>query len=208
MRLWTLQGIEIYDQLQCEGVAYCTKPSMGDEPMFMRAYHWMADQMRRRIGDPPIDGIEFPLWAWYQYNSAKSNKPPKSLHDACDGVSVYMEIELPDKDVLLSDFSDWHCALNQGPMDDWKRIWKKMDREAEEAGRKLDLDDYSPELQKEIEKSWEGVFDLDRCPKEKYCRHRRNRSIQATFRVLKPEHIISVEFLEKKGNVIKQIAYK
>ena len=65
MRLWTLQGIEIYEMLQRDGVAYCTKPSWGDEPQFMRAYHWMADQMRRRIGEPPIKGIEFPMWAWY-----------------------------------------------------------------------------------------------------------------------------------------------
>ena len=43
MRLWTIQGIEIYEQLQREVVSYCTKPSMGDEPTFMRAYHWMAE---------------------------------------------------------------------------------------------------------------------------------------------------------------------
>lgn len=27
MRLWTIQGIEIYEQLQRDGVAYCTKPA-------------------------------------------------------------------------------------------------------------------------------------------------------------------------------------
>ena len=208
MRLWTLQGIEIYEQLQRDGVTYCTKPSYPeDEPTILRAYHWMTEQMRRRIGEPPIPGIEFPMWAWYQYNSAKSNKPPRSLHDAPDGVSAYMEIELPDKDVLLSDFSEWHCVLNQGPIDDWKRIWKKMEWEAKEAGRRLlDLDDYSLELQKEIEKSWEGVFDLDRCMKEKCFKHRRNRSIQATFWLLRSEHVASVELLEKKDDVIRRIA--
>ncbi len=205
MRLWTLQGIEIYEMLQRDGVAYCTKPSWGDEPQFMRAYHWMADQMRRRIGEPPIKGIEFPMWAWYQYNSAKSNKPPRSLHDAGDGLSAYMEIEIPDKEVLLSGFSSWHSVLNEGPIDDWKRIWRQMERLEKEAGRRMMFDDYPLELQKEIEKSWEGVFDLDRWKKEKYYKHRRNLSIQATFWLLKPEHIVSVEILEKKGNVIKRI---
>ena len=205
MRLWTLQGIEIYEQLQHEGVAYCTRPSWADEPRFIRAYHWMAEQMRQRIGEPPIKGIEFPMWAWYQYNSAKSNKPTRSLHDADDGLSAYMEIEIPDQDVILSDFNAWHAVLNEGPIDDWKRIFKKIDQLEKEAGRRLFFDDYPLDLQKEMEKSWEGVFDLDRWKKEKYCRHRRNLSIQATFWLLKPEHIVSVEILEKKGNVIKRI---
>lgn len=83
--------------MQRDGIAYCTKPSMGDEPTFVHAYHWMTEQMRKRIGEPPIKGIEYPLWAWYQYNSAKSNKPPRSLHDACEGISAYIEIEIPER---------------------------------------------------------------------------------------------------------------
>ena len=71
MRLWTIQGIELYEQLVKEGVTYCTKPAWGDEENFMYAYHWMAEQMRKRIGEPPIEGIEYPLWAWFQYDSAK-----------------------------------------------------------------------------------------------------------------------------------------
>lgn len=205
MRLWTLQGIEIYEMLQREGVAYCTKPSWADEPRFMHAYHWMADQMRQRIGEPPIKGIEFPMWAWYQYNSAKSNKPPRSLHDADDGLSAYMEIEIPDRDVLLSEFSSWHAVLNEGPIDNWKKISKKTDLLDREAGRMLALEEYPLEIQQEIEKSWEAVFDLDRRDKTVGRTHKKNRSIQATFWLLKPEHIVSVEILEKKGNVIKQI---
>lgn len=54
MRLWTIQGIEIYEQLQRDGMAYCTKPTWSDDEKFMKAYHWMADQMRQRIGEPPI----------------------------------------------------------------------------------------------------------------------------------------------------------
>ena len=67
MRLWTIQGIEIYEQLQREGVAYCTKPAWSEDEKFMKAYHWMAEQMRKRIGEPPIKEIRYPMWAWYQY---------------------------------------------------------------------------------------------------------------------------------------------
>lgn len=206
MRLWTLQGIEIYEQLQREGIAYCTKPSMGDEPIFVRSYHWMADQMRKRIGEPPIKGIEYPLWAWYQYNSAKSKKPPRSLHDAPDGISAYMEIEIPDKEVLLSEFSNWHAVLNECALSGWKKIDKKTDVLDKEAGRRLSFIEYPIEIQKEIEESWEAIFDLDRRDEEVGRKHKSNRSIQATFWALKQEHIVSVEFLEKKGDVIKRIA--
>ena len=206
MRLWKIQGIEIYEQLQRDGVAYCTKPVWSDDEKFMKAYHWMADQMKQRIGEPPIKGIEYPMWAWYQYNSAKSNKPPRSYLDIQEGVSAYMEIEVPDNEVILSDFMNWHNVLNQFPLTDWKRINKKTDLLEKEAGKSLRFEDYPVETQKEIEKTWEAIFDLNRRDKEVGRTHKRNRSIQATFWMLKPEYIISVEFLKRKDKVVKRIS--
>ncbi len=208
MRLWTIQGIEIYEQLQHDGVVYCTKPSWSDNESFMKAYHWMAEQMKRRIGEPPIKEIEYPMWAWYQYNSIKSNKPPRSFSNIPEGISTYMEIEIPDKDVLLSGFSNWHAVLNQCPLSDWKKIEKKTDLLDKEAGRRLEFDEYPLDIQREIEKSWEAIFDLNRRDKDVGRKHKRNRSIQATFWMLKKEHIISVEYLDRKENVIKCISFK
>ena len=48
-----------------------------------------------------------------------------------------------------------------------------------------------------------AIFDLDRRDKEVGRTHKRNRSIQATLWMLKPEHIVSVEILERKGEVVK-----
>lgn len=205
MILWTIQGIEIYEQLQRDGVAYCTIPVWSDDDKFMKAYRWMADEMRLRIGEPPIKEIRYPMWAWYQYNSAKSKKPPRSYLDIQEGVSAYMEIEIPDNEVLLSDFCNWHNVLNQCPLTNWKRINKKTDLLEKEAGKSLGFDDYPVEIQKEIEKSWGTIFDLDRRDKEVGRTHKRNRSIQATFWMLKPENVFSVEFLERKGKVVKRI---
>lgn len=206
MRLWTIQGIEIYEQLAKEGVTYCTKPAWGDEENFMYAYHWMAEQMRKRIGEPPIEGIEYPLWAWFQYDSAKKNKPPRNTNIVPEGLSVYMEIEIPEDEVLLSDFNDWHLPLNRGPVRNWKKIWKKIDMQDRIAGRSLDFMEYPQDLRQEIDNSWEGIFDLDR--REKGVKHKCNRSIQATFWALYPENVVSVEFLERKGDIVKPIKYK
>ena len=205
MRLWTIQGIEIYEQLQRDGVAYCTTPAWADDEMFLKAYGWMAGQMRQRIGEPPIKDIKYPMWAWYQFNSAKSKKPTRSYFYIQEGISAYMEIEIPDNKVLLSDFINWHNVLNQYPLTNWRRIDKKIDLLEKEAGKSLVFDDYPVEVQKEIEKSWEAIFDLDRRDKEVGRTHKRNRSIQATFWMLKPKNVISVEFLERKGEVVKCI---
>ena len=48
-----------------------------------------------------------------------------------------------------------------------------------------------------------AIFDLNRSDKEVGRTHKRNRSIQATFWMLKSEHIVSVEILERKGEVVK-----
>ena len=137
MRLWTIQGIEIYEQLQRDGMAYCTIPAWSDDEKFMKAYHWMADQMRQRIGEPTIKDIKYPMWAWYQYNSAKSNKPPRSYLDIQEGISAYMEIEIPDNEVLLSSFTNWHNVLNQWPLTNWKRIDKKTNLLERETGTQI-----------------------------------------------------------------------
>lgn len=205
MTLWTLQGIEIYDLLLKNGIAYCIEPSWGDDENFMRAYRWMSSQMRQRIGDPPIEGIEYPMWAWYQYDSVKKRKPTKSPVNAPEGISAYLEIEVPDKDVLLSSFSNWHSALNGWPLENWKQIERKTDLLDKAAGEHLGFKDYPDDIQQEIEASWEPIFDLNRRDKTVGRTHKRNRSIQATFWVLRQEYVRSVEFLERKGNVVRQV---
>lgn len=206
MRLWTIQGIEIYEMLQRDGYAYCTKPSWADDEKLLYAYHWMARQMKLRIGESPVAAIEYPIWAWYQYYSAKRNKPPRSWKDIQEGVSAYMEIEVPDKEVLLSDFCTWHHPLNRWRLDNWSIIDKKTDLLDKEAGRRLDFQEYPIEIQEEIVKSWDAVFDISRRDKDVMGRiHKKNRSIQATFWMLRPEYVQSVEFLERKGNNVKTI---
>ncbi len=205
MRLWTIQGIEIYNQLKREGIAYCTKPEWGDDPTFIYGYNWMAQQMRQRIGEPPIEGIEYPMWAWFQYDSHKKRKPPRSPYDIPEGISAYMEIEMPEKDVLLSDFSAWHAVLNQWPIDDWKEIDRVIERLVKNAGRDLEYKEYPQELRDRIEKTWEEIFNLNRRDADVGRRHKKNRSIQATFWVLKPEYIVSVEFLKREEDVVKRL---
>ena len=61
---------------------------------------------------------------------------------------------------------------------------KKIDLLEKEAGKRLLFKDYPEDIRKEIERSWEAVFDLDRRDKNVGFVHKRNRSIQATFWML------------------------
>ena len=77
MRLWTSQTIEFYNELMRNGIAYCTRVSeFAQENDF--AYHWIAEETRKRIGEPPMPEIKLPVWAWYQFDSKKKRKPPLS----------------------------------------------------------------------------------------------------------------------------------
>ena len=86
MKLWTIQTIEVYEEIIKNGVYHCDpgksdllKPFDYDlenghqmNAQFFDAYSWMAFQMRKRIGEPP-NGVIFPVWAWFQYD--KERKP-------------------------------------------------------------------------------------------------------------------------------------
>ena len=74
MRLWTLQTIEFYYELIGNGIAYCSKISPIAQDCTI-AYKWIAEQMKKRIGEPLMSEIKLPVWAWYQYDSKKKNKP-------------------------------------------------------------------------------------------------------------------------------------
>ncbi len=67
----------------------------------------------------------------------------------------------------------------------------------------LNFEEYPQNIRQEITCSWEAIFDLNRRDKDVGRKHKRNRSIQATFWVLKSEHIISVQFLKSDGKVVK-----
>ena len=101
MRLWTSQRIGFYKDVIDNGIAYCDRISYWAKHNDI-AYKWMAEQMRLRIGEPPLPQITMPVWAWYQYDSRKKKKPPLSpLDKGNNSAEMMMEIEVPDNEVLL-----------------------------------------------------------------------------------------------------------
>ncbi len=173
MRLYTIQPKEVWKQIQNENVFICDKSKSyyldGKDKTninFVKGYQWLAKQMTDRIGNP--DNIEYPVWAWYKRNDF--NEYP-NLNDLGFGEKeplLVIELEIPKNQVLLSDFEEWHCVLN----DDFCWDCSKSD---------FDNDIWIP-TNPDKEKSWEHIFEISN-----------SSFVQATFWKVTKDMVVSVE---------------
>ena len=193
-----MQPIEVWNLIQETGVYRCDPAkSWLIEMGFQEKYRWLCDKMKERVGDPP-EGVELPVWAWYMQNG-KHSKPdlrserwgygPGNEQYAC------IELEIPDDQVLLSDFDTWHCVLNG-----WLISYtEKEDNRIHEYYDRLS----SGEQQRYMEQNWERVFDISlRDNHWTKC----GSWVQATFWELRKDMIRNVRFFitgkykERKAN--------
>ena len=111
---------------------------VGDQ--FKVAYQWICGQMEKRKihlnGKPPI-------WAWKQWNATQIMPDLRARAHLMPGAEgVRIELDVPDDLVLLSDFGTWHAVLNNHFL---SYTEKEHDKK---------------HSQKQIEKSWERVFEF------------------------------------------------
>lgn len=185
MKLWTLQPLEVLNQIETTGRFICDETKschLKDEP-FIVAYNWLVSKMEEKIGSKPFD-VKYPIWAWHSWNW-KNKKPDLRRNEFHYGEKgshwVCIELEIPTKEVVLSDEPSWTCyILNQDYFN------SEMDENNWEI-KEFWFDNLSLEEKEEIRiKSWDNVFDITPCQtpftsKGKY--------IQATFWELKKEYI-------------------
>ena len=138
----------------------------------------MAEQMKKRIGNPP-DGVELPVWAWYQWEGMWKRPDMRHHGRVSDkGVaSVLLILEVPDDKVLLSDFDYWHVVLNDGELI-------------------LPYDENVVYSKEERQKSWENIFDYE-CTFDNGERTI-GLSTQDTMREIKAEWVLKVEHFKTR----------
>lgn len=198
MRLWTVQSSSAFIALNRDGVLYCDSPRTadhlddGESDMFRRAYDWMMDQMEKRIPAPRPKDAQFPLWAWAQVGSYKKEYHPFG-HVYTHGKSVLLELDVPDDQVLLSDYDIWYCVANRwstylDPL--MERKLKHYQDEHVTAG----FDDLPKELKDYVTSSWERAFDLNNRDKA-FPNMKRNRMIQATLWQIRTEWVKGYQVL-------------
>ncbi len=182
MRLWTIQSEEVYEQISSEGIYHCG--GSGELPMFGAPYRWMAEQMAARIGPPP-DGAVFPIWAWHtMYWEHRRPDMRRMEFRRQSRPFALMEIEIPDRDVLLSDEESWHFVLGDNYFCD-----AANETEFDAACRRYDS---LPEAAQRAvkERSWEKIFTV--FPQTDNGWRRIGCFIQATFWELRGEQLVKV----------------
>ena len=186
MTLWTIQPEEIYHSILKTGKYICD-PLQFNMPEFAEMYNWLVLQMTKRIGDPP-EGVIFPVWAWHTQRSKRYKPDLRSerWENGYDGEKlVCLEIEVPDEQVLLSDFDLWSLILLDSII-----------TETEEEEHKLTEIYKSLTPQKQLEmkyENWTRVFDVTPFENEWM---RRGSWIQATFWVLTKDMIKKVRYFK------------
>ena len=119
MILWTSQEEAVCNELLKTGVYRC---DLNLSPMrdYRKQYDWLVRQMKQRIGPPP-EQVTYPVWALYQQDG-KHRKPDLRRERwavGCNGERfACLEIEIPDREVLLSDLDVWCIILNDGLLSD------------------------------------------------------------------------------------------
>ena len=176
MILWTIQSIKAYESLCEKGVLIAGEGHTIFEPSWDAAYIWLADQMKIRISELP-EGVKYPIWAWYQWEG-KRKRPDMRSHNVTDTPGetiVLLTIDVPEDEVLLSDFDLWHFVLMGACIED-----EISDRE------------YSKD---EIIESWNKIFNYE----DLVCGNdSTGLSTQATMWQVKKEWVKKAEFFKAR----------
>ena len=183
MRLWTIQSLEVYNIINCVGIYHNDgkKSKLINIMHNDKFYQWMIMQMKKRIGNPPIQDI-YPIWAWHTMNWQHSRPDLRKVEfKSYKKPFVLMEIEISNKDVLLSDEELWNYVLSDTYL---------STALTEEEYEKEILEFSKNNKENKIEESWEKIFCLDNKINNGWIRI--GCYIQATFWEIKKENIIKV----------------
>ena len=199
MKLWTIQTLAAYEKFKDTGILRADETFIYEDMLFH--YKWIADQMKKRIGSPPLKEIKYPIWLWYQWNGTSKKKPDlrNSSHLPKGTSGVRIELEVDSKDILLSDFEDFNGVLNYGYITETEVEYDNFYKELESYGfchadlqgtaaTSVILDQFKTKLYK----SWEKIFDTEGIiVDESWSGKKEEQSIQATLWEVKWEQVIS-----------------
>jgi hypothetical protein len=141
--------------------------------------------MTQRLGAPP-KGVKYPVWAWHTQNSKHAKPDLRRERWGCgpgDEDYTCMELEIPDDEVLLSDFDSWITVLNNYFITDSEEEYNDLEAQYTQMSEQ--------ERRHFLSENWERVFDVSYLDNDWT---KRGDWIQATFWVLKKEYIRKVQF--------------
>ena len=192
MILWTIQHIDAWSAFQKNGFLQA-EPQYIDQYL-VQSYDWMVKNMKRAIGNPPKN-IEYPIWAWAQYENQDKKKPDlrSSAHLPKGSEGVRIEFEINENNILLSDFDLWHYVLNYWYLPKTEKDRVMIENILNDNGYYFYEKNPIPNINYHnlIKQSWDKIFDIEWEEKE-ITSLNTEKSIQATFWELKLDNVINV----------------
>ena len=108
MIVYTIQHLEVFNKIFKNG-QYQTDKRFICAKRFDEAYAWYVDQAKKRIEN----WIETrPIWVWTEKPDLRSWKTSQSSSCAQINQYVLLTLEIPNDQILLSNFDLWHFVLN------------------------------------------------------------------------------------------------
>lgn len=205
MRLYTVQPRFVYERLREEGV-YQAEPKKNPESslndkdfsQWRIAYDWLCEQMVSRGLVRPAPDV-YPVWAWRQWAGPQRPCPDlrtSSLKSWAESERhVLLTLEVPDAEVLVTDYDAWHWCLNYwfyGTQKEAQAFERQCKQRGESYYRQKPL--VSADLDQQVRDSWAQVMDLERSRRLTGSK-KTDQVLQATFWSLKAGHVReAVEF--------------
>lgn len=189
MRLWTVQPIDVYNQVMSAG-GYSVNLSHADclaseFEFFREAYAWLYDKAVER---GLVDNGRGMIWAWYRRGKLHRKPDIRTLRKtSAPGEKLCcMTLEVPDDLVLLMDTDQWACRLNRAACTTAEEDAMNL----EEIEDRLEAYWALPEEEqrKYAESTWDLVFDTSRAT-----------WIEAVFFGLDRSMIKAVQFFTGEG---------
>ncbi len=152
VRVYSYQAPQSMAGLEEHGYLTGSAPYVeGPDHDWARPYGWMRDQMANRI--PDFSG-DYPVWAWLKRPSTKPK--PKLYRGTKEEYRVTALVPLSR--MVLSDFDNWHCVLNNNLNAKTEAEWNAFHRIGFPIHESIGDDAYKAAYQQAIEPSWQNIF--------------------------------------------------
>lgn len=185
--LHTIQTSAAVDELRTKGALRPDPEHTASE--WPEAYAWM---MRERLSTSGSTAV----WLWARIRRDDLIGNCRRARASGQEEQVLLTCRIPRERVLLSQFNEWHCALNsflavpprpgESENDYDARYTKHVDEflaHLDNAGvRRAPIEQWPREIRAEIERSWESIFDRNNVSKSSYW--------QATVHELRAEDVV------------------
>ena len=160
MRLWTIQSVDVYDQVMSTGgysVNLDHPESLGRE--YKDAYAWLRGKAVER---GLVDNGRGMIWSWYRRGALHRKPDVRTLRKTNMPGSLLccLTLEVPDDKVLLMDSNQWCCRLNGSACmtaEEEAMDWEELDRHLNAIWALPEEDQ-----RKYTESTWDLIFDTSR----------------------------------------------